>query len=112
MLNCTIAGCKECASELLTEPHILARWLVLRACRCGAYDGRQQKACDCPGQAEPFPIQYWPNLDWFALGGVEEMTLCPEHRVLVAQEIVKQRTDDASMDWGGAGRRQYRGNIH
>jgi hypothetical protein len=107
MIHCTIKGCEACASDIFTSKEDLERWVIFRACRCGAYNLAEQKSCTCKNDG-PTPISYWPNLDWFALGGVEEIVLCPEHKLEVMQEIIKQRGMDPSMN----PTRQNRGNIH
>jgi hypothetical protein len=102
MITCSIKGCSAEISELLsTDTATMKRWIILRACRCGAFDARNKKSCTCT--AEPgriVPIQYWPNLDWWMLGGVDELTLCPDHKHLVKNEIMRQRGLDPSMDSG------------
>ena len=40
----------------------------------------------------------WPNLDWFAYGGIDKVTLCPDHAEEVAEEIIKLRLHDPSMN--------------
>lgn len=107
MIRCTIRGCDEFASEIFTDKALLARWIIVRACRCGAYDLKQHKSCTCKSEG-PVPISYWPNLDWWAFGGVEEVVLCPNHRREVASEIAGQRLDDPSMN----SEKQNRGNVH
>lgn len=108
MIECSIHGCREFCSEVL-NPEGAKRWVRLRACRCGAYDLREPKSCTC--QADPsevIPTTYWPNLDWWALGGIEEIILCPTHRRAVLVEIVDQRDRDPSMNQTA----QNRGNVH
>ena len=101
MLNCSIKGCEECCSEVM-NPQQAARWIILRACQCGAYDQRNAKECTCPRHPEhPTPITYWPRLDWWMAGGVDELTLCPAHRREVTREITLQRLRDPSMNPGG-----------
>jgi len=92
MINCSIKGCEANESEWLSDPEMLSRWVILRSCRCGAYDHRDQpKSCTCPSHPESkVPISYWPNLDWWILGGVEEIVLCPDHKELVRKEIQRQ----------------------
>ena len=72
MLNCDIKGCKESASELL-QPEYAKRFLTVTA-------------------------EQWPNLDWWAMGGVDKITLCPQHRKVVHDQVVLQRTLDPSMN--------------
>jgi hypothetical protein len=102
MLECSIKGCEATESELLsTRPEVLKRWVILMACRCGAYDGRNQKPCSCRADnGSVVPTTFWPNLDWWMLGGVEKVVLCPDHKTLVAHEIDRQRQRDPSMDSG------------
>lgn len=98
MLNCSIKGCGACISEVLGSNAELDRWFRARACRCGAALNKMQSCvCRCPDHVHP-KITYWPNLDWWLMGGVEEVILCPDHRVLVAKEIVRQQGLDPSMD--------------
>jgi hypothetical protein len=72
MLRCDVQGCREWASESIT-PDLAARFAVIK-------------------QSE------WPNLDWWALGGVDRIVLCPRHKIEVAAEICKQRANDCTMD--------------
>lgn len=98
ILNCCIKGCEASASTYLGEPFEVARWFVARVCQCGALTDKSM-ACICsapPGY--PVHISYWPNLDWWLYGGVDEIVLCPDHRVLVTKEIVRQQGLDPSMD--------------
>jgi len=108
MKTCDIKGCLEIISETLSSEKDRNRWIEIRACRCGAYNLNEPKACTCDGRGEPIPTSYWPNLDWWALGGVEKITLCPIHRALVLAEIIHQRALDPSMN----SERQNKGNIH
>lgn len=107
MLECSVKGCGALASETLGDPKELKQWAIFRACRCGAYNTSTPKSCTCSNDG-PLYITYWPNLDWYALGGVEQVTLCPDHRVLVAKEIMRQRGIDPSMNAA----RLNRGNVH
>lgn len=107
MITCTIKDCGEYVSEHFTEKPILARWIIIRACQCGAYDLRNKKSCTCRSEG-PVQISYWPNLDWWAFGGVEEVILCPRHRKEIADEIIHQRNLDPGMN----PTRQDHGNVH
>lgn len=107
MIFCSIKGCNEFASEYLSPKEIIARWIIVRACRCGAYNIQEQKSCTCRNDG-PVPISYWPNLDWWAFGGVDEIVLCPYHRKDVFNEIAQQRSQDLGMD----STKQNRGNVH
>lgn len=107
MIECTIKGCTNCVSESLSPREELGRWIIFRACRCGAYNLAEPKSCTCRSEG-PVPISYWPNLDWYAFGGVEEITICPEHKLEIFQEIIRQRGNDPGMNSG----RQDRGNVH
>lgn|SRR5208283_682413 len=102
MKNCDIKGCLGFISEVFAPASMCARWLELRACQCGAWDhAKGPRACTCnPPEGTKVPTQYWPNLDWFILGGVEKVTLCPRHKLEVMGEIVRQRHLDPSMDPG------------
>lgn len=98
MIQCDIKGCDAFESTLIAgSKEKLSHWVVLRSCQCGAYDGRKPKSCTCRSDA-PVPTSFWPNLDWWALGGVDKITLCPDHKVLVMHEIERQRGLDPSMD--------------
>jgi hypothetical protein len=99
MKTCSIKGCHNFISETLSTQHMRNRWIVLRSCRCGAWDARTPKSCTC-GMMEQHavPTQYWPSLDWWAYGGVDEVILCPRHREEVMFEIIRQRNLDASMN--------------
>jgi hypothetical protein len=107
MIYCTIKGCTNCASETLTPQAILSRWVIFRACRCGAYNLAENKSCTCRSEGA-VPVSYWPNLDWYALGGVEEIILCPDCKLEVFEEIVQQRASDPSMNQA----KRNRGNLH
>jgi hypothetical protein len=96
MIKCTISGCDDFASETFTDKVLLSRWLIIRACRCAAATDKM-RSCTCRSEG-PVPISYWPNLDWWAFGGVEEVILCPDHRKIVANMIVEQRELDPSMN--------------
>lgn len=108
MIECSIKGCGEFCSETL-NPEGAKHWIRVRACQCGAYDLRTPKSCTC--QSDPSDVvqtSYWPNLDWWMFGGVEEIILCPTHRREVLVEIVGQRNMDPSMNPTA----QNRGNVH
>lgn len=128
MIECSIKGCTAFATEPgrvsiirsifggkpSDDRAMLARWIILKPCLCGANPNAQPpEACKCNLTCSPLwgvvPVQHWPNLDWWAMGGVDRLILCPDHRVLVAREIVRQRYDDPSMDPGG---RPDRSNRH
>jgi hypothetical protein len=96
VINCDIKGCGAFESEIL-GPEKLEHWIRLKACQCGAWDHRTPKSCTCQSYG-PLKTSYWPNLDWWALGGVEQITLCPDHKILVMHEIERQRGLDPSMD--------------
>lgn len=99
MIECSIKGCEEICAD---DGRDLDRWVILRACHCGAYDLRDPKSCTCPAHPESkVKITYWPMLDWWLLGGVEQVILCPQHRREVYREIVLQRVLDPSMNPGG-----------
>jgi hypothetical protein len=107
MKFCDIKGCKECISEIFHSSLSRSKWVEVRACQCGSY--KENKVCTCIESLEPsIPTTYWPNLDWFALGGVEKVTLCPKHKVEVFDEIIKQRALDPSMN----SEVRNRGNVH
>jgi hypothetical protein len=108
MKNCDIKGCQEFISETLSTESERNRWVEIRACRCGAYNLNEPRPCICSALGESIPTSYWPNLDWWALGGVEKVTLCPTHRAEVFDEILRQRALDPSMN----SERQNRGNVH
>lgn len=109
MKHCDIKGCHGMVSGLLSSQAARARWIEVRACRCGAWDASQQKSCTCVVDENPeIPTTYWPNLDWFALGGVDKVTLCPRHRKEVFDEVVSQRAQDPSMNPTV----RNRGNLH
>lgn len=100
-------GCDAFASELTTSKDMLKRWIILKPCLCGSgqqKDGTQQ-VCKCNLTVTPLwgvvPVQFWPNLDWWALGGVDKLILCPDHKILVAHEIVRQQGLDPTMDSEG-----------
>lgn len=107
MLQCDIKGCKEIASETLTPIEVIKHWIILRACQCGANDLRHPKSCTCRSEGL-VPTSYWPNLDWYAFGGVDQLTLCPLHKLEVYGEILQQRGIDPGMNPG----KQDRGNLH
>lgn len=107
MKQCSIIGCGDFVSEAYSTKLTMSRWVVLRCCRCGAYDQGNQKSCTCHNDG-PIPTSYWPSLDWFAFGGVEEIVLCPQHKKEVMQEIIRQRCLDPSMN----PERQNPGNVH
>ena len=109
MITCTISGCKEMESENLSSPDILKHWIILRACRCGAWAANfgNPKSCTCRSEG-PVPISYWPHLDWWKFGGVDEITLCPAHKLEVMEDIIRQRGDDPSMN----SQKFNRGNRH
>lgn len=107
MISCSIKGCDEFVSEYLSPREIAAKWIIIRACRCGAYNIQEHKSCVCHNDG-PIPISYWPNLDWWAFGGVDEVVLCPKHRAEVYREIVGQQINDPSMN----STKQNRGNLH
>lgn len=108
MKRCDIKGCKESISEFFSSSRSLAKWIEIRACQCGAY--KEDKTCTCmlPDLNPAVPTSYWPNLDWFAMGGVEKVTLCPTHKKEVFDEIVHQRNLDSSMN----STVRNRGNVH
>jgi hypothetical protein len=110
MKHCDIQGCKESISEVFASKRSLGRWLELRACQCGAWRGDKSCVCgmDSDPKEHPIPTQYWPHLDWWALGGVERIVLCPQHRDEVLKEIIKQRQLDPSMN----SEKFDRGNVH
>lgn len=102
MIECSVRGCDAFASELSCGHATLARWIILKPCQC-AHGPREE--CKCNRTLPTLlwgiiPIQYWPNLDWWAFGGVDKLCLCPDHKVLVAKEIIRQRQQDPSMDSG------------
>jgi hypothetical protein len=97
MIECSIKGCDAVASEHFSEPKEIARWFRARVCQCAALVDKKL-SCVCQSPPGPLKVTYWPNLDWWILGGVEEVTLCPEHRRLVVNEIEGQRRNDPSMD--------------
>jgi hypothetical protein len=109
MIDCSMEGCKETVSEILC-PEVAAHWVIFRACRCGAYQATDPrrgtgKSCTCTApEGYPVPMSYWPHLDWWILGGVEEVILCPRHKGEIARLIVYLQTHDSSMDAGGQGR--------
>jgi hypothetical protein len=107
MIHCIIKGCEESASETFTSAEDLKRWVIFRACRCGAYSLTEPKSCVCQSEG-PVPISYWPNLDWWAFGGVEEIIICPDHKLEIFNEIIKQREADPTMNQT----QQNRGNLH
>ena len=99
MIVCSIKGCKESCANNGRNAH---RWIILRACKCGAQDLGHPRSCTCAvDPACQTPTSYWPNLDWWALGGVDEIVLCPAHKFAVYDEIIKQRAQDPSMNPGG-----------
>ena len=110
MLKCYIKGCHAWVSNLvhLVSSSEIKHWIRIRACRCGAWDTRTPRSCTCHAEDDGYPTSYWPNLDWFAFGGVEEVILCPTHKAEVMAEIARQRVSDPSMN----SERQDRGNIH
>jgi hypothetical protein len=69
-LTCDIKGCYRFA---LNYSAYAVRWKTIRA-------------------------EEWPNLDWFAYGGIDHVTLCPKHAEEVASEILKLRLADPSMN--------------
>lgn len=95
-----ITGCGDWISEIFGSKQDLSRWIVIKACECGAYDTRRApKSCECRAPEDaPVPTSYWPNLDWWAFGGVEKVVLCPKHKAEVADEIKLMRFQDASMN--------------
>jgi len=99
MIHCTIKGCKNSVSESISLPEERAKWRIFRACRCGAFRSTIQnpQVCKCR-QDGPFPIQYWPLLDWWIFGGVDEVVLCPDCMREVYAEICKLRGLDPSMN--------------
>lgn len=106
MYECSIESCGEVVAERGRD---IERWLRLRACRCGAYNLDEPKSCTCRAdESESIPTSYWPNLDWWILGGVEEVILCPIHRRQVFHEVIKQRDQDPSMNQ----EKQNPGNVH
>lgn len=110
MFECSIKGCGELVAE---RSRGVVRWLRLRACRCGAYDLREPKSCTCQAdESDVIPTSYWPNLDWWTLGGVEEVILCPAHRKEVFDNIVHQRTEDPSMNRTKSSGSPDSGNRH
>jgi hypothetical protein len=111
MIQCDIKGCTALMSDIVSpNREELKRWIILRACLCGAYNLKKPKPCTC--RQEGFvPVSFWPNLDWWALGGVDKITLCPDHKVLVLHEIERQRGIDPSMDAAASGR-QNPSNRH
>jgi hypothetical protein len=112
MIECDIKGCSASESELVSpNREILKRWVILRACLCGAYDTRTPKMCSCHSDSL-VPTSFWPNLDWWALGGVDKIILCPDHKVLVMHEIERQRGLDPSMDAAAILMRQNPTNRH
>lgn len=99
MIRCTVKGCKEMESENLSDKAVLSHWIIIRACRCGAYSATFQNPQSCVCRSEgPVPISYWPNLNWWMYGGVDEIILCPAHKLEVMEEIIRQRGDDPSMN--------------
>ena len=99
MIECSIKGCGAVVSEILGEDFVLKHWIMVRACRCGAWDSRNPQACKCqPPEGSRVPMSYWPNLDWWMFGGVEEVVLCPFHKSEVYDEILHQRGIDSSMN--------------
>lgn len=111
MIECAIQGCGDCCSTLVSPDEILKRWVILKACQCRAWDGRLQKSCTCSSDFV-VPTTFWPNLDWWMLGGVESVTLCPKHKLQVLNEIVRQQIQDPSMDVAGGGGGPNYGNRH
>lgn len=100
MLKCSISGCSDFVSETLSDKAILARWIIIRACRCAAARDKM-RACDCGKHVDtqaPVKISYWPNLDWWAFGGVDEIILCPDHRRIIANMIEGMREEDPTMN--------------
>lgn len=97
MLQCDVKGCKETVSEIM-NPEIAARWFVARA-----EDVRKAKMDALEDSAETdavrgFKERVWPQLDWWALGGVERIVLCPTHKLEVAALIVEFRANDPTMN--------------
>jgi len=97
MLKCDIRGCKESVSEIL-NPEQAKLWFVARA-----EDVHKAKMDALTDTAETdsvrgFKERVWPNLDWYMLGGVERIVLCPKHKLEVATEIVRLRCGDPSMN--------------
>lgn len=84
MLHCDIKGCRAFISNVLAPKAEVDRWITVTA-------------------------EQWPNLDWYALGGVDKITLCPEHRNAVFQSIIIERILDPSMNPKG---RPEPGNRH
>jgi hypothetical protein len=72
MLYCDVKGCGAWVSEIFS-PREYKRWLVVTAAE-------------------------WPNLDWWAIGGVDKLTLCPRCRAGVGDLIVLERALDPSMN--------------
>lgn len=79
MIHCIIKGCKEFFSEVLGDPAEFKRWAVIKQ-------------------------EDWPNLDWWAHGGIDKVYLCPGHKLDVAACIMIERGLDPSMNAGGQGR--------
>lgn len=117
MIKCDIRGCEAFATEPgrvsiirsffsgtrgSDDRAMLARWIILKPCLCGA--DQRKEACKCNLTCSPLwgiiPVQHWPNLDWWAFGGVDRLILCPDHRVLIAKFIATERMFDPTMDPG------------
>lgn len=96
MLFCDVQGCKETVSEIM-NPEQAQRWFVARA-----EDVRKAKMDALSDTSETdavrgFKERVWPNLDWWILGGVERIVLCPTHKLEVARLIVEFRAADPTM---------------
>jgi len=79
MIHCHIKGCQEFMSETFTPAAEQKRWAVIKQ-------------------------EDWPNLDWWAHGGVDKVYLCPGHKLDVAAAVMVERSLDPSMNAGGQGR--------
>jgi hypothetical protein len=87
MYHCSIEGCKDWVSEIFS-PEEVRRWFIaVPEKRPNSDDGESWSL-----------VQVWPNLDWWAVGGVDMIVLCPIHKKSVFWEIEKQRKHDSSMD--------------
>jgi hypothetical protein len=97
MLQCSIKGCKEIVSEII-NPEVAKDWFVARA-----EDVQKAKMDVLSDAAETdavrgFKERVWPNLDWWILGGVERVVLCPKHKIEVAGEVLKLRILDPTTN--------------
>lgn len=73
MWHCNIKGCRAWISEILAPKAEVDRWIQITA-------------------------EQWPNLDWYAFGGIDKITLCPQHRASVFDAIIIERGLDPSMN--------------